>query len=62
MKLPLAHSHLTSRFHGPLRFGARWRGHELMLRMIQVVLLLTFAVFGAQFFAQGIRMLVESFT
>jgi len=62
MKLPLAHSHLSSRFHGPLRFGARWRGHELMLRMIQIALLLTLAVFGARFVAQGIRMLVESFT
>jgi hypothetical protein len=59
MKLPLAHSHLTDRFHGPLRFGARWRGHELILRLIQVALLLTFAVVGARFVALGIRMLVE---
>lgn len=58
MKLRLASSNLTSRFHGPLRFGSRWRGHELLLRIVQLVLLGLLAVMGARLIGQGIARLL----
>jgi len=60
MNVRHASLHLPARFHRPLRFGARFRGHELLLRMIQLALILVFAIVGAQWVARGVRMLVES--
>lgn len=62
MNIRHAPSHLAERFHRPLRFGRVWRGHELLLRVIQVALLITFAVLGAQWIARGVRMLAERLT
>lgn len=60
MNVRHASLHLPARFHRPLRFGARFRGHELLLRMIQLALILVFAIVGAQWVARGVRMLVEN--
>jgi hypothetical protein len=54
MKLRLAPVHLAERFHRPLRFGRRWRGHERMLRLIQIILLASLGFMGAQMLAHGI--------
>lgn len=62
MKLHVAPVHLSNRLHRPLRFGRMWRGHELLLRIIQLVLLVWFAVEGARWIAQGARMVVERLT
>ena len=40
--------------HRPLRFGRRWRGHELALRLIQVVLIAALGFTGAQLIAHGV--------
>ena len=57
MKLRLAPSTLATRLHRPLRFGSRWRGHELLLRFCQLVVIVLLAGFGsrmiAKFVAQG---------
>jgi hypothetical protein len=58
MKLRLAPSNLSTRFHGPLRFGSRWRGHELPLRVFQLILLGWLAVAGARLIGQGIARLL----
>lgn len=60
MKLRPAPVHLTARFHGPLRFGSRWRGHELMLRLCQLVVFFLLAVVGGQFIALLIRHTVRA--
>jgi hypothetical protein len=60
MKLRLAPMHLPARFHGPLRFGSRWRGHELLLRVCQLVVFALAAVVGGQLIAQLIRLVVRS--
>jgi len=60
MKHRLAPVHLTSRLHGPLRFGSRWRGHELMLRLCQLVVFFLLAVIGGQFVALLIRHTVRA--
>jgi len=62
MNIRHAPTHLAARFHRPLRFGSRWRGHELLLRIIQLALILFFAVAGAQWVAKGVRIIAESFT
>lgn len=54
MKFRLASPHLAERFHGPMRFGRRWRGHELALRLVQLVLLVVVAVAGARLVANGV--------
>lgn len=54
MKLRLAPAHLAARFHRPLRFGRRWRGHELPLRIIQLVLIAWLGYSGAQLIAHGV--------
>jgi hypothetical protein len=51
----------TLRFHGPLRFGSRWRGHELMLRLCQLAVFAMLAVVGGQLIAQIIRFVVRAF-
>jgi len=60
MKLRLAPMHLPARFHGPLRFGSRWRGHELLLRMCQVMVFALVAVIGGQLLVQMIRFVVRA--
>jgi hypothetical protein len=54
MKLRLAPAGLATQLHRPMRFGRRFRGHELLLRIIQVVLLLWLAVAGAKLIAHGV--------
>ena len=54
MKLRLASPHLAERFHGPLRFGRRWRGHELALRLVQLALLVVVAAVGARLIAAAV--------
>lgn len=49
------------RFHGPLRFGSRWRGHELLLRACQLIAFAVAAVVGGQLIAQLIRFVVRTF-
>lgn len=57
MKFDPAHSALAARLHRPLRFGSRWRGHELALRLCQLVVIAVVAVLGAQFIAHGVALL-----
>ena len=45
-------SNLAMHLHRPLRFGKRMRGHELMLRMVQLGLILWLGVVGAKLLAQ----------
>lgn len=54
MKLRLARSNLATRLHRPLRFGSRWRGHELPLRLCQLILFALLAVTVARLVGQGI--------
>ena len=61
MKLRFAHVHLPASFHRPLRFGSRWRGHELALRACQILAFAVLAVFGGQLIAQVIRFVVRTF-
>ena len=56
MKLHLTHPHLTERFHGPMRFGRRWRGHELALRLVQLAVLVVVAAVGARLIAAAVTM------
>jgi hypothetical protein len=62
MKLRLVPVHLATRFHGPLRFGRLWRGHELLLRICQIVVFALVAVIGGQLIAQIIRQVVRGFS
>jgi len=61
MKPRLTLPAFTHRFHGPLRFGRRWRGHELMLRIVQLALLIVLAWFGAGLVATGVAALARTF-
>jgi hypothetical protein len=54
MKLRLAPVSLATRFQRPLRFGRRWRGHELPLRIVQLALIVLLAGFGAKLVAQAV--------
>ncbi|MCA1855614.1 hypothetical protein LE190_06695 [Massilia oculi] len=60
MKLRPTVSHLAGQFHRPLRFGRRWRGHELALRMVQLVLLVLLAGVGAKLIAEGVALAVNT--
>lgn len=60
MKLRLAPGHLATRIHGPLRFGSRWRGHELMLRVCQLMVFALLAVIGGRLIAQLISHIVRA--
>jgi hypothetical protein len=62
MKLRLAPSNLATRFHQPLRFGSRWRGHELPLRFCQLALLVLFAGVGSRLLAHAIAQASTLFT
>lgn len=54
MKFRLAPAHLAEQFHRPLRFGRRWRGHERLLRIIQIILIASLGFTGAQLIAHGV--------
>lgn len=54
MKLRLVSPGLAERFHRPLRFGRRWRGHELALRVIQLFLIASLGFMGARMIAHGV--------
>lgn len=60
MKLRLATSAFASRFHGPLRFGRAWRGHELALRLVQLAVLVVVGAIGAKLMADGVAFLIGS--
>ena len=60
MKLRLASPRLAGRFHGPLRFGRVWRGHELALRLIQIAVLIAVAPAGAKLVAEGVALLTRT--
>lgn len=63
MKRPLAPANLAIHLHRPFRFGSALRGHEALLRVGQLVLLLWAAVIGAKLLAQlivqGARMFLS---
>ena len=54
MKRRLPQLTLGTHFHRPLRFGSRWRGHELPLRIVQLLVLIWFGVIGGQLIAQAV--------
>ena len=56
MKSRLAPASLATHLHLPLRFGKRWRGHELPLRLAQLALLLWLGVAGSRVIAHGVAM------
>lgn len=60
MKLRLASPAFASRFHGPLRFGRAWRGHELALRLVQLAVLIVVAAVGAKLMAEGVALLTRT--
>jgi hypothetical protein len=62
MKLRLAPSNLATRIHQPLRFGSRWRGHELPLRMCQLVVIALLAGVGSRLLAHAIAQASTLFT
>ena len=62
MKLKLASASLATRLHRPMRFGSRWRGHELALRVCQLVVLAFVAVLGARAIAHGVALLSQLLT
>jgi hypothetical protein len=45
---------LATRFHLPLRLGSRWRGRELPLRIVQLLVLVWLGVAGGQLIAQAV--------
>ncbi len=60
MKLRLASPHLAERLHRPLRFGRRWRGHELPLRLAQLAVLIVVAAVGAKLMAEAVALLTRT--
>jgi hypothetical protein len=62
MKLRLAPSKLATRIHQPMRFGSRWRGHELPLRVCQLALLVLIAGVGSRLIAHAIAQASALFT
>jgi hypothetical protein len=62
MKLRLASSNLATRFHRPLRFGSRWRGHELLLRFCQLAVIVLLAGFGSRLVAKFVAQASSLFT
>lgn len=54
MKLRLAPASLATQLHRPLRFGRGFRGHELALRVLQIVVILWLAVAGAKLIAHAV--------
>lgn len=62
MKLRLAPSNLATRIHQPLRFGSRWRGHELLLRLCQIAVIILLAGYGSRLFARFVAQASSLFT
>lgn len=62
MKLKLAPASLATRLHRPMRFGSRWRGHELMLRLCQLAVIAFVALIGARLIAHGVALLSQLLT
>ena len=60
MKLRPASLHLPAQFHLPLRFGRRWRNHELGLRLIQLALFVVLAAVAAKTIATGVALAVKA--
>jgi hypothetical protein len=54
MKRRLPQLNLATHLHRPLRFGSRWRGHELPLRIVQLLLLVWLGVEGGQLIAKAV--------
>jgi hypothetical protein len=54
MKRQLPQHNLTVNFHRPLRLGRRWRGHELPLRIVQLLVLVWLGVIGGQLIAKAV--------
>jgi hypothetical protein len=61
MKLRLAPS-MAERFHRPLRFGSRWRGHELLLRLCQIAVIILLAGYGSRLVARFVAQASSLFT
>ena len=62
MKLRLASSNLVTRFQRPLRFGSRWRGHELLLRLCQLVVIVLLAGVGVRLIGRTLAQVSSLFT
>jgi hypothetical protein len=62
MKLPLASSSMSTRFHRPMRFGSRWRGHELLLRVCQIAVIILLAGYGSRLVARFVAQASSLFT
>lgn len=62
MKLRLASPNLSAFFHRPTHLGQFWRGHEGVFRVIQLVLLVVVALFGAKLIAGGAIMALRAFS
>ena len=52
--------HLPAQFHRPMRFGRRWRNHELWLRVVQLVLFVVLAAFASKLIASGVAAAVKA--
>ncbi|MFC0252225.1 hypothetical protein [Massilia consociata] len=61
MKLRPASLHLPIPFQRPLRFGRRWRGHELPLRIIQLAMIVVLAWFGTKLIVQAVTLATRAF-
>jgi hypothetical protein len=54
MKRRLPQLNLANHFHQPVRFGRVWRGRELPLRIVQLLILVWLGVIGGQMIAQAV--------
>jgi hypothetical protein len=54
MKLRLPQLNVATHFHRPLRFGRVWRGRELVLRVVQLIILVWLGVVGGQLIARAV--------
>ena len=54
MKRRLPQLHMPMHFHLPLRFGSRWRGHELPVRIVQLLVLVWLGVEGGKLVARAV--------
>lgn len=62
MKLRLASPNLSAFLHRPSHLGQRWRGHEGILRVIQLVLMVVVALFCAKLIAGGAVLALRTFS
>ncbi len=62
MKMRLAPSEMAARFQRPLRFGSFWRGHELLLRLCQIAVIVLLAFYGSRLVARFIASGTSLFT